>query len=190
MKNIVILASGSGSNAEVIATRFKNHPTIRVAALFCNRQAAPVLDKMNALGVPTVVMNNADWREGTPVVKRLKEFTPDLIVLAGFLAIISDPILEEYQDKIINLHPSLLPKYGGKGMYGDKVHEAVKAAGEKETGITIHYVTKEVDGGKIIAQFPFEVKEEYTVQEIASRIHATEHANYPIVIEQLLSDNI
>lgn len=190
MKNIVILASGEGTNADCIAKKFKDNSNIRVAALFCNRAKAHVLNKMEILGIPTVVLNNEKWREGSEVVEKLNEYNPDLIVLAGFLAIISSPILDAFSNKIINLHPSLLPKFGGKGMYGDKVHEAVKAAGEKTTGITIHYVTREVDGGKIIAQFPFEIKESYTVEDIATKIHATEHAHYPEVIEKLLENNI
>lgn len=141
-KNIAVLASGSGTNAENIIRYFREKGSARVALVLTNRQNAFVLERAKGLGVPCAWFAKSDWESGEPVLSMLREYDIDFVVLAGFLARVPDNILHAYPDKMINIHPSLLPKFGGKGMYGDRVHEAVIAAGEKESGITIHYTNE------------------------------------------------
>ena len=138
-KNIAVLASGSGTNAENIIRYFREKGSARVALVLTNRQNAFVLERAKGLGVPCVWFAKSDWESGELVLSTLREHDIDFVVLAGFLARVPDNILHAYPNKMINIHPSLLPKFGGKGMYGDRVHEAVIASGEKESGITIHY---------------------------------------------------
>jgi phosphoribosylglycinamide formyltransferase-1 len=186
MKNIAIFASGDGSNAEAIVKHFANSITTCVKVVLSNRQKAGVHDRIKALGIPTLTFSKDEWKDCSKILSTLQKNDIDLIVLAGFLCMIEAPLIEAYKGKIINIHPSLLPKYGGPGMWGHHVHEAVITAGEKESGITIHHVTKEVDGGEIIFQASCEVKPNDTAEALASRIHLLEHKHYPLVIEQLL----
>lgn len=187
MKNIAILASGNGSNAEAIARYFADDDNIRVAIVISNRAKAFVHERMAALGIPTVTIGKDDWETGTPVVELLRSHNIDLIVLAGFMRRIHDCIIEAFPNRIINIHPSLLPSYGGPGMWGHHVHEAVLAAGETQSGITIHHVTTEIDCGEIIFQASCPVNPDDTPDSLADRIHILEHRHYPQVVRQLLS---
>jgi phosphoribosylglycinamide formyltransferase-1 len=151
-----------------------------------NKADAPALEKAERLGVPTAVVTKAQLQEPQQVLPLLTEYGVQFIVLAGFLPLIPDYLIEAYPRRIINLHPALLPKFGGKGMWGHHVHEAVKAAGETKTGMTVHYVTPVCDGGDIIAQFSVELSPNDTVDDIAAKEHVLEMAHFPQVIEQLL----
>ena len=167
MKNIAIFASGSGTNAENIARYFANSEKVK-------------------LGVPSFVFSREEFIAGVPILEKLAEYDVCLIVLAGFMNKISDVILQAFPGKIVNIHPALLPKYGGKGMYGMHVHEAVVKAGERESGITIHYINEHYDEGAIIFQASCPVLPSDTPEEVASKVHALEYAHYPHVIESLL----
>lgn len=186
MKNIAIFASGDGSNAEAIVKHFANSDFASVKVVLSNKQKAGVHERMKALGVTSITFTKEEWKDCGAILSLLQENNIDLIVLAGFLCMVEAPLIETYEGRIINIHPSLLPKFGGPGMWGHHVHEAVIAAGEKESGITIHHVTQEVDGGEIIFQASCKVKPDDTAETLASRIHALEHNHYPLVIEQLL----
>ena len=181
---IAVLASGSGSNAEEIFKYFSNHSHIEVVLLLSNNPAAKVLERAQRYNVPALVFSKKDFVEEDTVLQWLREASVTHVVLAGFLWLIPSKLIKAFPDRIINIHPALLPKYGGKGMYGGKVHEAVKAAGEKETGITIHLVNERYDEGRIIFQGKCALDAECNAEEIAKRVHALEHANYPKVIEQ------
>lgn len=187
MKNIAILASGNGSNAEAIVRYFASHSDINVAIVISNRAKAGVHQRVNALGIPSITIGKDDWESGQPIVELLRRHNIDLIVLAGFMRRIHDCIIDAYPNRIINIHPSLLPHHGGPGMWGHHVHEAVLAAGDTESGITIHHVTSEIDAGAIIFQASCKVNPDDTPDSLAERIHALEHRHYPSIIEQLLS---
>ncbi|GGK12435.1 phosphoribosylglycinamide formyltransferase [Parabacteroides faecis] len=186
MKNVAIFASGSGTNAENIARYFSKSETVKVAVVLSNNKNVGVHARVNKLGIPSFVFSRDEFVEGTPVLAKLAEYQVDLIVLAGFMNKISDALLGAYPGKIINIHPALLPKHGGKGMYGMHVHEAVVAAGEKESGITIHYINENYDEGDVIFQAECEVLPTDTPDEVATKVHALEYAHYPHVIEDLL----
>jgi len=186
MKNIVIFASGSGSNAENIANYFKDNNNIKVKAVFTNNANAGVIEKMKKFEIPCVVFTKDDFKSREYFLIRLHQYRPDLIVLAGFLWLVPNYLINAFPNKIINIHPALLPKFGGKGMYGMHVHEAVKAANETETGITIHYVNQKFDDGKIIFKEKTELTENDTPETIVQKIHALEMANFPREIERLL----
>lgn len=186
-KNIAILASGSGTNAENIIRYFGGKKSARVGLVLTNRQSAFVLERARGLEVPCAYFPKKDWEDGDCILSMLREYNIDFIVLAGFLARVPDKILHAYPDKMINIHPSLLPKFGGKGMYGDRVHEAVIAAGEKESGITIHYTNEHYDEGIVICQKKCSVMPGDTPEELAKRIHALEYEFYPKVIDELLN---
>lgn len=186
MKNVAIFASGSGTNAENIARYFSKSETVKVAVVLSNNKNVGVHARVNKLGIPSFVFSRDEFVEGTPILAKLAEYQIDLIVLAGFMNKISDTLLNAYPGKIINIHPALLPKHGGKGMYGMHVHEAVVAAGEKESGITIHYINENYDEGDIIFQATCEVLPADTAEEVATKVHALEYAYYPHVIEDLL----
>ena len=188
MKKIAIFASGDGSNAEAIVEKFAKNESIEVSVVLSNRLGAKVHDRMSRLGVPSITFDKQQWTEATQIVDFLQEKGIDLIVLAGFLAIIQPPIINAYNNKIINIHPSLLPKYGGNGMWGMNVHREVIANKEEKSGITIHYVNAEVDGGEIIAQYECEVKKDDTPESLAERVHQLEYKYFPEVIENLLSN--
>lgn len=186
MKNVAIFASGSGSNAENIARYFKGSTEVRVSVILSNKADAGVHERARRLGIPSFTFSAADFKEGTPVLRKLSEYDTDLVVLAGFLLMVSPIIIEAYPQRIINIHPALLPKYGGKGMYGSHVHEAVVAAKETETGITIHYVNERYDEGTIIFQASCPVLPEDTSEDVAAKIHELEYAHFPFVIEKVL----
>lgn len=186
MKHIAILASGSGTNAENIVRYFSKSETVNVAVVLSNNREAGVHTRVNGLGISSIVFSKEDFAVGTPVVAKLAEYDVDLVVLAGFMSMISTPLLKAYPDRIVNIHPALLPAYGGKGMYGMHVHEAVVAAGERETGITVHLVNERYDEGKIVFQAKCPVSPEDTAEEVARRVHALEYRHYPHVIEELL----
>ena len=186
MKNVAVFASGSGTNAENIARYFSKSETIKVALVLSNNRNVGVHARVNKLGVPSFVFSREEFADGEPVLAKLAEYDTDLIVLAGFMNKISDPLLNAYPGKIINIHPALLPKYGGKGMYGHHVHEAVIAAGEKESGITFHYVNDHYDQGAIIFQAKCPVLPTDTPDDLAARVHELEYRHFPRVIEDTL----
>ena len=187
-KNIAIFASGNGTNAENIIRYFQNSELVNVELVLANKETAFVLERARSLNVPFAYMGKAEWTEGTAVLSLLEGRKIDFIVLAGFLARVPDCILHAYPNKIINIHPSLLPKFGGKGMYCDRVHEAVVAAGEAETGITIHYLNERFDEGEIVVQYKCPVLPQDTVADVAKKVHALEYEYYPKVIDRLLTD--
>lgn len=186
MTRIVLFASGSGTNAENIVRYFSGNRDILVPLIISNKRDAYVHERANQLGIPSFTFSRADFDEGSPVIDLLSTFEIDYIVLSGFLLKVSQPFLDAYPGKIINIHPALLPKFGGKGMYGDKVHQAVADAGEKRTGITIHFIDEHYDEGDIIFQATCEVLPDDTPEEIARKVHALEYAYYPSVIEAVV----
>lgn len=186
MKNIIIFASGSGSNAENIAQYFNNNTTLKIQAVFTNNKDAGVIKKMEKFNIPCVVFNRNEYNNTAFFLNQINQFNPDLIVLAGFLWLIPTYLVEAFPSKIINIHPSLLPKFGGKGMYGMHVHQAVKKANETETGITIHYVNQFFDEGEPLFQAKTNLTSIDTEESIALKIHELEMTHFPLVIEQLL----
>lgn len=187
MKNVAIFASGSGTNAENIARYFSNSETVNVAVVLSNNKHVGVHARVGKLGVPSFTFSREEFIDGTAVLAKLAEYHTDLIVLAGFMNKISDALLKAYPGKIINIHPALLPKYGGKGMFGMHVHTAVVAAGEKESGITIHYVNENYDEGAPVFQATCPVLPSDTPEDVATKVHALEYAHYPHVIEEVLA---
>ena len=185
-KNIAIFASGSGTNAENIIRYFQKNDSIRVSLVLSNKSDAYVLERAYRLGVSCNVFTKEDWIAGDEILAVLQEAHIDFIVLAGFLVRVPDLLLHAYPNKIINIHPALLPKYGGKGMYGDRVHEAVVAAGEKETGITIHYINEHYDEGSIIFQATCPVLPDDSPESVANKVHVLEYDHFPLVIEDLV----
>jgi len=181
---LAIFASGAGSNAKKIIEYFKDHPTIQVDLVVCNKPGAGVLAIAEQHQIPTLIIERERFLRGDGYLPELKESGIHFIVLAGFLWKIPDALIAAYPGRIINIHPALLPKFGGKGMYGDHAHEAVIAAGEKESGITIHYVDGHYDHGDVILQVKCDVFENDTAQTLASRIHILEHEHYPPAIEK------
>lgn len=188
MINLAIFVSGGGSNCENIIRYFKDSDKVNVALVVANKAGVPALEKAERLGVPTRVLPKADLNREDVALPLMKEYSIDFIVLAGFLLVIPDFLIREYDRRIINLHPALLPKFGGMGMYGHRVHEAVKAAGETETGMTVHWVSGKVDGGEIIAQFRTPISPDDTPDDIAAKEHVLEMEHFPQVIEAL-ADN-
>lgn len=187
MTSIAIFASGAGSNARKIIEHFSQHPKVRVELVVCNKPHAGVLNIADEHGIPTLLLDKEQFFRGNAYVDEFKVDDIEFIVLAGFLWKIPDALIHAYPGKIVNIHPALLPKYGGKGMYGNHVHEAVIANKETESGITIHLVDEVYDHGKIIFQAKCEVKEDDTPDTLAARIHELEHKHYAKVIEQLVS---
>ncbi|HCC85818.1 MAG: Phosphoribosylglycinamide formyltransferase [Proteiniphilum acetatigenes] len=186
MIRIAIFASGSGSNAENIAKYFRDHADIQVALILSNNPGAYVHDRAKKLGIPSYTFSKAAFDEGSAVLNTLREYKTDFIVLAGFLLKVSQPLLDAFPGRIVNIHPALLPKYGGKGLYGDRVHRAVVEAGERESGITIHYVNENYDEGDIIFQARCEVIPGETPEDVARKVHELEYAHFPVVIDALL----
>lgn len=187
MKKIAIFASGAGTNAAKIIDRFDHHKTIRVALIVCNNPEAGVFKIAAKENIPSLLIEKEKFFRGDAYVTELKERGIDFIVLAGFLWKLSSALINDFPDKIINIHPALLPKYGGKGMYGQIVHETVIANKEKESGISIHYIDEIYDHGKIIFQATCPVEENDTAGTLAQRIHQLEHTHYPKVIERVIS---
>ena len=185
-KNIAIFASGSGTNAENIIRYFAEKPGFRVKKVYCNVPDAYVLERAKKYNVPTQVFNRAEFRNPDIILRQLQEEGTDFIILAGFLWLVPPCITNAYPNRIVNIHPALLPAYGGKGMYGHHVHEAVLAAGEKESGITIHYVNEHYDSGDIIFQATCPVLPDDTPDTLAARVHELEYAHFPRVIEEVL----
>jgi phosphoribosylglycinamide formyltransferase 1 len=185
LTTVALFASGSGSNAENIIRYFAHRPDLRFV-VFCNKPGAGVLERAARLGVPAVVFGRADLYDTGEVLAQLRAHTVDLVVLAGFLWLVPAALVRAYPHKIVNIHPALLPKFGGKGMYGDRVHQAVLAAGEAESGITIHYVNEHYDEGQVIVQARCPVLPTDTPEALAARVHALEYAHYPRVVENLL----
>lgn len=180
---IAIFASGNGSNAEAIIHYFKGHPSINVALILSNNADAMVLDRAKKSGIPAKSFTRDDYKQPGKVLQDLSAENITHIVLAGFLWLVPDYLIKVYPDKIINIHPALLPKFGGKGMYGNRVHEAVKLAGEKETGITIHLVNEHYDDGRVLFQKSCPVEAHYSAGDISKCVLALEHKYYPEVIE-------
>ncbi|MDR1755523.1 MAG: phosphoribosylglycinamide formyltransferase [Culturomica sp.] len=186
VKKIAIFASGSGSNAENIIRFFGQNPGISVDSVYCNVPGAFVLQRAGKYGIPSRVFNRRELQDPEGVLKQLRERGTDVIVLAGFLWLIPPGITEAFPGRIINIHPALLPSYGGKGMYGMNVHRAVVAAGEKESGITIHLVNGRYDEGDILFQARCPVTPEDTPENVADKVHALEYEHFPRIIEQTL----
>lgn len=186
--NIAIFASGTGSNAQKIIEHFQEKRKAKVVLIVSNNPDAGVLKIAEEKNIPSLIIERKKFKEDG-YVQELKNFKIDFIVLAGFLWKIPSILIKSYPNKIINIHPALLPKFGGKGMYGSSVHEAVINSKEKETGITIHYVDEIYDHGKIIFQSTCSVDENETPETLANKIHSLEHKHYPKVIEELLHKN-
>lgn len=186
MTNLAIFVSGNGSNCENIIRYFADSKVIRVALVISNRPDAPAIEKAKRLNVPVLVLSKAELANREYTEKVMDAYGIGFVVLAGFLLMIPAYLLSRYQYRMVNIHPALLPKYGGKGMFGHHVHEAVKANGESETGITIHYVSEECDGGDIVFQSKVVVMPEDTPDDIAAKVHELEMRDYPRVIEKLI----
>ncbi len=189
MKRIVIFASGSGSNAQQIAKYFSAGNFARVVKIYSNRADAYVLQRARDLDIPVGVFDKSDFYATDLVLTQLKNLQPDLIVLAGFLWIVPAKIINAFPKRIVNIHPALLPDYGGKGMYGDRVHRAVIENHEKESGITIHYVNENYDEGAFILQAACKLDDNDTPETLAEKVHVLEHKYYPRTIERVLLGN-
>lgn len=186
MKKIAILASGSGTNAENLINYFRTKPLGEVEIVLTNKPEAGVIQRAKSLNVETVVFNREQFYEGNIIVDLMKERGIDMVVLAGFLWLVPSGLISAFEGRIVNIHPALLPKYGGKGMYGKHVHKAVVESGDTKSGITIHYVNQQYDDGGIIFQAICEVQEGDTPEALAERIHSLEHKHFPAVVESLL----
>jgi len=186
MKKIAIFASGTGSNAAKIIERFQPNETIRVSLIVSNKTRAGILQIAEENRIPTLIIDKEKFFEGDGYIAELKEKEIDLIVLAGFLWKIPDSLIKAFPQRIINIHPALLPKYGGKGMYGRFVHQAVIDNEEKETGITIHYVDGHYDNGDVIFQATCPVLENDTADSLAKRVQLLEHEHYPVILKEIV----
>lgn len=186
MVNIAIFVSGSGSNCENIIQYFQHNKQVHIALVVSNRSDAYALVRAKKLNVTTAVLPKADFNNKDKVLKLMADYRIDFIVLAGFLMMIPDWLISVYQRRMINLHPALLPKFGGMGMYGHHVHEAVRKANETETGMTVHWVSTVCDGGEIIAQFRTPITPDDTPDDIAGKEHILEMEHFPRVIETIL----
>lgn len=187
VKRIAVFASGAGTNAKILIEHFQFHREAQVTLLVSNRAEAGAIKIAQEYGVETLVISKENFFSGNSIVAELNERGIDLIVLAGFLWLIPPALIKAFPNRIVNIHPALLPKFGGKGMYGKKVHEAVLAAGEKESGITVHYVNEHFDEGEHIAQFSCEVNADDTCDSLAARIQKLEHQHFATVVEKLLA---
>ncbi len=186
MTNIAIFVSGSGSNCENIIKYFSSSADIHVSLVISNKADAYALVRAKKLNVPSVVISRKELQQEEIVMPLLQQYDIDFIVLAGFLVMIPDYLIQTYDRRMINLHPALLPKYGGKGMWGHHVHEAIKEAGETETGMTVHYVSNVCDGGEVIAQFSTPLSPDDTADDIAAKEHELEMKYFPKVIEDVI----
>jgi phosphoribosylglycinamide formyltransferase-1 len=185
-KKIALFASGAGSNAQQIIRHFKNNPLVKIPLVVCNKPGAGVLQVAAAENIPTLLIDKERFFKGDAYLPELKKSEIDFIILAGFLWKVPQSLIAAFPKRIINIHPALLPHYGGKGMYGQHVHEAVLRNGEKTSGITIHYVDEHYDHGDIIFQKECPVQKEDDAATLAQRIHQLEHRWYPVVIEEEL----
>ena len=186
MKKIILFASGNGSNVQQITEYFAQNKDVEISYLFCNKSNAYVLERAKNLHIPSMIIDRTSFYETEEVLQKIATICPDLIVLAGFLWLMPKNIVEAYPQKIINIHPALLPKFGGKGMYGHHVHEAVFAAKETVTGITIHYVNSQYDQGDIIFQAKCNISPKDNPDDIATKIHLLEKEHFPRVISEIL----
>ena len=187
MQNIAIFGSGSGTNAENIINYFSKSDVVRIAVVLSNKKDVGIHTRAQRLGVQTFTFSNDEFKDGDVIISKLAEYQVDYIVLAGFLQLISPVIINAYRERIINIHPALLPRFGGKGMYGSYVHEAVVEAKETKTGITIHYVNEHYDEGAVIFQATCPVLSEDTADDVAAKVHELEYKHFPQVIENLLA---
>lgn len=185
-KRIAIFASGSGSNAQKLMEHFKRHNDAEVAIVLTNNPQAYVLQRADNFEIPSHIFTRKEFYEDDDVIKLLKNLNIDLIVLAGFLWLVPQSLLKAFPNKIINLHPALLPKYGGKGMYGDNVHKAILADKEEESGITIHFVNENFDEGEVIHQSRFKIEPGDTLEIVKFKGQQLEHHHFPRVVENLL----
>lgn len=188
MTNVAIFVSGSGTNCEAVIKHFADSKDVKISLVLSNRADAYALVRAQNLGIPTVVLPKKEFNDESKVMPLLKEFGISFIVLAGFLLVVPDFLIDAFPRRMINLHPALLPKFGGIGMYGHHVHEAVKAAGETETGMTVHYVSNKVDGGEIIAQFSTPIFPADTPEDIAAKEHVLEMAHFAQVVEDVIKN--
>ncbi len=185
-KRVAIFASGSGSNAMNLIQHFKGHSSIEVAFVLTNNSNAGIIKKADDAGVKTIVLSNADVAQGDVLINLCNEENISWIVLAGYLRLVPADFIDSYENRIINLHPALLPKFGGKGMFGQHVHRAVVESGETESGITIHFVNSEFDKGRIIAQFRCSVNKEDTASDVDRKIRVLEQSYLPTVVEKTI----
>lgn len=186
--NIAVFVSGNGTNCENLIRYFEGSELATVVLVVSNKADAFALERARRLGVPSAVAVKADLNNQQFMMTLLQQFSVDFIVLAGFLPLVPSFLVEAFPRRIVNIHPSLLPKYGGKGMWGHHVHEAVKAAGEQETGVTIHFVSDVCDGGDIIAQFHTSLSPDDSVDEIAEKVHSLEMKHFPEVVARVLKE--
>ena len=186
MKKIAILASGSGSNAENIANYFKGSDYAQVSFIIANNPQAYVLERAKKLGIEATVVSKAEFMEADSVISMLRERDIDFVVLAGFLLLVPQKFIAAYPSRIVNIHPALLPKHGGKGMYGDRVHKAVVESGDTESGITIHLIDEHYDKGTTFFQAKCPVLPTDTPDDVAAKVHALEYVHFPHVIEEIL----
>ncbi|MFC0874946.1 phosphoribosylglycinamide formyltransferase [Saccharicrinis sp. FJH2] len=189
MKKLALLASGSGSNVENFYNYFKDNNNISISLVLCNNPSAFVIDRCKRLNIPCKVFNRDQFYKTEEIIDMLNSYSIDFIVLAGFLWLIPKYLIRAFDKKMVNIHPALLPKYGGKGMYGDNVHKAVVENREIKSGITIHYVNEHFDEGEIIFQAECPVQPTDTYAEVASKVHELEYAWFPKVVEELLNDS-
>lgn len=190
MINVAILVSGNGTNCESLIRHFEGSEDVKISVVISNKADAYALVRASRLGIPTLVMPKKEFNDGHKVMAIMEEFGISFIVLAGFLLVVPEFLIKAYDHRMVNLHPALLPKFGGIGMYGHHVHEAVKAAGETETGMTVHYVSNEVDGGEIIAQFSTPISPEDTPDDIAAKEHVLEMEHFAKVVEDVLKKSL
>lgn len=186
-KKVIIFASGSGSNALKIFEYFNNNQNVIIDSIYCNNPRANVINIFQKLNIKTVLFNKKEFYEST-FLETIRNTNPDLIVLAGFLLKIPEKIVSAFENRIINIHPSLLPKYGGKGMYGLNIHKEVILNKEKLSGFTIHYVNQEYDKGAVIFQKKIKINEKETPESLSSKVLKLEHENYPLIIEKILNN--
>ena len=186
MKHIAIFATGNGSNAQKIIEHFENHDAAKVSLIISNKKTAGVLEKAAAKNISTLIINREEFYQTEDILEKLDAFQIDFIVLAGFLWLMPTYIVKSYANKVVNIHPALLPKYGGKGMYGMNVHRAVHAAQEAESGMTIHYVNEQYDEGAIIFQAKCSLQSTDSPDDIAKKVLQLEHQHYSEVIENLI----
>jgi len=187
MKNIALFASGNGTNVQRIAEYFANSKEICIRLIVCNKATAYVLERAKKLQIDSLLVDKATFYETDKIVEKLQKFEIDLIVLAGFLWLIPENLIAAFPQKIINIHPALLPKYGGKGMYGMHVHETVVANCEAFSGISIHYVNQNYDEGDIIFQAKCAISSKDTAEDVAKKVHELEYNHYPEIIEKVIS---
>lgn len=186
MKKLAVFVSGSGTNMEHIARYFAGSNETRVGLVVCNKHGVGAIERAQRMGIPLHMITRDDLEQPSRIIRILRHNQIDFIVLAGFLWLLPEALIKEFSGRIVNIHPALLPAYGGKGMFGMRVHQAVVAAGEKFSGITIHYVDEQYDRGAIIFQAIIALRPDETPESLAERIHALEYEHYPRVIENLI----